>query len=152
PGSVLGTPSFMSPEQAEGLDQRIGPASDIYSLGATLYNMLTGKLPFGASEQTSGLERIKRGQLVRPRDLDHRVPRALEAICLQPRAPEQDARSWGAHGLAEEIDRGRADEPVTAWREPWTYRARRWITRHRMGVAAAAAACAAALSLGAIGL
>jgi tetratricopeptide (TPR) repeat protein len=152
PGSVLGTPSFMSPEQAEGLDQRIGPATDIYSLGATLYNILTGKVPFEATERTSVLERIKRGQIVRPRDLDRGVPRALEAVCLKAMALEPDDRYSSAHGLAEDIERWLADEPVTAWREPWIYRARRWITRHRTGVAAAAAACAAALSLGAIGL
>jgi serine/threonine protein kinase/Flp pilus assembly protein TadD len=131
PGSVVGTPSFMSPEQTEGLDHRLGPASDIYSLGATLYTMLTGKPPFEATERTSVLERIKRGQLARPRELDRRVHPALEAICLRAMALQPQDRYASARALAEDIDRWLADEPVTAWHEPWAYRARRWIKRHR---------------------
>jgi serine/threonine protein kinase/Flp pilus assembly protein TadD len=151
PGAVLGTPSFMSPEQAEGLDHRLGPASDIYSLGATLYNMLTGKAPFEATERTSVLERIKRGQVARPRQLDRRVHPALEAICQKAMALQPEGRYASARALAEDIDRWLADEPVNAWREPWAYRARRWIQHHRPGVAAAVAACAALSLLSTVG-
>jgi serine/threonine-protein kinase len=152
PGSVVGTPSFMSPEQADGLDQWLGPASDIYSLGATLYNILTGKPPFEATERTSVLDRIKRGRVARPRELDRRVHPALEAICLKAMARKPEDRFASVRALAEDIDCWLADEPVKAWREPWSFQARRWIKRHRTGVVAAVAACTAAVLLGVLGL
>src|SRR5262249_29230349 len=105
PGSVVGTPCFMSPAQAKGLNERVGPASDIYSLGATLYNLLTGHVPFESGGRYSVMERIQRGQFARPRQHDPRVPRALEAICLKAMATRPEDRYASARALADDIER-----------------------------------------------
>src|SRR5438876_9267511 len=85
-GTVIGTPAYMSPEQAEGRWDRVGPASDVYSLGATLYVLLTGQPPFRGIEVADTLEQVKRGQFLPPRQRQKDVPRPLEAICLKAMA------------------------------------------------------------------
>jgi serine/threonine-protein kinase len=130
-GAVLGTPAFMSPEQASGRPDRVGPASDIYSLGATLYALLTGQPPFGAGAAAETLGRVERGDFARPRQVRPDTPRALEAICLKAMAREPAARYATALELAADLERCLADEPVRAYREPWAGRARRWVRRHR---------------------
>jgi tetratricopeptide (TPR) repeat protein len=152
PGSVVGTPSFMSPEQASGLHDRVGPASDIYSLGATLHNLLTGKVPLASQQPAVALDKIKRGEFASRRARNRRVPKALEAICQKAMALSPENRYVSARALAEDIERWLADEPVRAWREPWPVRASRWARRHRPAVSATAAACVVALFLGGIGL
>ncbi len=140
-GTAIGTPLFMSPEQAEGRLAQIGPASDIYSLGATLYGLVTGKNPV---EDLVGVEeivaRVRRGAIAVPRQVNPGVPPALEAIILKAMALRPADRYQSAHALAEEVERWLADEPVTARREPVWERARRWMRRRRTVVAAIAAA------------
>ena len=144
-GTAIGTPLFMSPEQAEGRLAQIGPASDIYSLGATLYGLVTGKNPV---EDQVGVEeivaRVRRGAIAAPRQVNPGVPPALEAIILKAMALRPADRYHSAHALAEEVERWLADEPVTARREPVWERARRWMRRRRTVVAAFAAALVAA--------
>ena len=86
PGSAFGTPRFMSPEQAAGQLDRIGPASDEYSLGATLYCLLTGRPPFPDEDLEVTLEKVRRGDFRPPKALDQTIPRPLEAICLKAMA------------------------------------------------------------------
>jgi serine/threonine-protein kinase len=147
PGSALGTPSYMSPEQARGDLYRLGPRSDVYSLGATLYCLLTGKPPV-EGEPGDVLRAVKRGEFRTPRERNPKLDAALEAVCLKAMALEPADRYPSARALSEDIERWMADEPVGAWREPWTRKLLRWLTRHRTGVTGAAAAALA----GVIGL
>src|SRR5262249_41135459 len=145
PGSALGTPSYMSPEQAEGNLDRLGPRSDVYSLGATLYCLLTGKVPFEGDDIGEVLRRVQKGQFAPPRTLARSSDRALEAVCLKAMATKPEDRYGSCRALADDIERWMADEPVTAWSEPWTRKLLRWLTRHRVGVTGVAAAGLAAL-------
>src|SRR5439155_4250770 len=86
PGKALGTPQFMSPEQATGELERLGPASDVYSLGATLYTVLTGRLAFEDRDIGVVLQKVIRGEFPPPRQLNRDVPKPLEAICLKAMA------------------------------------------------------------------
>jgi serine/threonine-protein kinase len=143
-GSAIGTPSYMSPEQAEGRTERIGPASDIYGLGATLYCLLTGRPPLEGADIEELLRRVRQGDIPPPRGVNPRVPAALEAIVVKAMAPRPGDRYESAHTLAEEVERWLADEPVAAHREPAWERARRWMRRRRTLVAAIAAGVLAA--------
>jgi eukaryotic-like serine/threonine-protein kinase len=148
-GSTLGTPGYMSPEQASGRLDLLGPASDVYSLGATLYCLLTGRAPFtDASDMGELLRRVERGEFPRPRQAKPDVPLPLEAICLKAMAMRPEDRYGGARLLAADIEHWMADEPTSAWAEPWTVRAGRWLRRHRSwAVSAAAAVLATAMIL-----
>jgi tetratricopeptide (TPR) repeat protein/tRNA A-37 threonylcarbamoyl transferase component Bud32 len=139
PGSALGTPAYMSPEQAEGRLDRLGPRSDVYSLGATLYCLLTGNPPF-AGDPVDVVPRVQRGDFRSPSAVDLRIDRALEAICLKAMALNPAERYDSCRALAEDVERWMADEPAAAWREPFSRRARRWARRNRTAVAAAAVA------------
>ena len=151
PGSALGTPAYMSPEQARGELDRLGPRSDVYSLGATLYCLLTGKPPVESDDIGEVLRHVQRGDFPPPRKLDTSIDRALEAICLKAMALEPDNRYGSCKALADDVEHWMADQPVAAWREPWTRSLVRWLTRHRTGVTAAGAAMLMALvGLGAV--
>ena len=144
PGSAMGTPAYMSPEQARGDLDALGPRSDVYSLGATLYCLLTGKPPF-EGETGDVLRAVQQGTFPPPRVLGPSIDRAMEAVCLKAMALRPEDRHGSPRGLADDIERWMADEPVTAWREPVARRARRWARRNRTAVTAVAAAGAAAL-------
>jgi serine/threonine-protein kinase len=144
-GPAIGTPQYMSPEQAAGRVDLLGPASDVYSLGATLYNLLTGKPPFTDSDLGTVLRRVQDGDFPRPRQVNAEVHPALEAVCLKAMARRPGDRYPSARALAQDVERWMADEPVSAWREPWPVKARRWVSRHRPLVAGAAAAVLVAL-------
>jgi serine/threonine protein kinase/tetratricopeptide (TPR) repeat protein len=148
PGSALGTPSYMSPEQAAGELDRLGPRSDVYSLGATLYCLLTGKPPFLGDDPGLILRQVQQGELPAPRTLDPTIDRALEAVCLKAMALQPEDRYASPRELAEDVERWMADEPVAARREPFSRRARRWARRNRTAVAAALVA----LGAGVVGL
>ncbi len=137
PGSALGTPAFMSPEQAEGNHQALGPRSDVYSLGATLYCLLTGGAPFVGDDAGELLRQVQRGDFLRPRELDPSIDSALEAVCKKAMALKPADRYNTCRELADDVERWLADEPVTAWREPTARRARRWMRRHRVAVTSA---------------
>jgi serine/threonine-protein kinase len=148
PGSALGTPAYMSPEQARGDVEHLGPRSDVYSLGATLYCLLTGGPPQEEDDVGELLRRVQRGEFPRPRRLDASVDPALEAICLKAMALDPEDRYASPRRLVADIERWMADEPVTAWAEPWTRTLSRWLSRHRTGMTGGAAA----LLAGVVGL
>jgi eukaryotic-like serine/threonine-protein kinase len=138
PGSALGTPAYMSPEQASGDLNRLGPRSDIYSLGATLFCLLTGKPPFEGDDIGEVLRKVQKGDFDWPRVVSPLLDRALEAICLKAMSNQPDDRYLSCRAFAEDVDRWMADEPVSAYREPAASRAGRWARRHRPLVAGAA--------------
>ena len=140
PGSALGTPAYMSPEQAGGDLDRLGPRSDVYSLGATLYCLLTGKPPFEGEDIGEILRKVQAGDFRTPRELDASLDKALEAVCLKAMATKPEDRYAGCRALADDVERWMADLPVAAWAEPWTRKLLRWLTRHRTGVTGVAAA------------
>ncbi len=140
PDDWLGTPRFMSPEQAERDHERVGIASDIYSLGATLFLILTGRVPWTGSTRHEVLAQVLEGNVPSPRSIRSQVPRPLEAICLKAMARNRSNRYPNALALADDVRFWLAGEPVTAWTEPWTWRALRWIKNHRSAVIAASVA------------
>src|SRR6202041_2908552 len=100
PGRVLGTPTYMSPEQARGELDRLGPRSDVYSLGPTLYCLLTGKPPFEGDDVGAVLRKVQRGDFVRPRQLESPLDAALEAVCLKAMANQPGDRYPSCRALA----------------------------------------------------
>ncbi len=150
-GSTVGTPHFMSPEQAAGELDKLGPASDVYSIGATLYYTLVGRPPFHDPQITALLNKVRQGQFPRPREINRKVSPALEAICLKAMALRPEDRYRTARALADDLEQWLADEPVSVYREPWTARLARWAKRHRTFVTTSAALVLAALVALAIG-
>ena len=152
-GTAFGTPAYMSPEQADGLVDQLGPASDVYSLGAVLYTLLCGKSPFEYlwCDVTALFDRVRSGEFPKPRKVCAQVPPALEAVCLKAMAQRPENRFSSAEDLASDIERWLADEPVDCYREPALARLARWGRRHKPIVAGAAAllvTAVAALSAG----
>jgi eukaryotic-like serine/threonine-protein kinase len=143
-GTTVGTPHYMSPEQADGRVE-LTPASDIYSLGATLYNLLTGTTPFTEKSLMPLLAKVRKGDFPSPRQVDPSVPPALDAICRHAMALKPEDRYPSSRDLAEDVEHWMADEPVSAYAEPWTARAARWARRHRTFVTTAAALLIAAV-------
>jgi hypothetical protein len=126
----------------------LGPRSDVYSLGATLYTLLVGKPPFEGTELLPLLRYVQTGRFPPPRQLDPSIDPPLDAIVRKAMALDQAARYPSARDLADDVERWLADEPVNAYPEPWTRTLNRWLTRHRTAVTGAAAA----LLVGLIGL
>ena len=147
PGSWLGTPSYMSPEQAAGRIDQLGPASDVYSLGATLYNLLTGKVAFEGTDVFALLAKIRAGDFPPPRSVDPTIDPALESVCLKAMALAPGDRYASCRALADDVKRWAADEPVSARREPASARLARWARRHRTAVAAMGLSLATAVIL-----
>jgi serine/threonine-protein kinase len=139
-GEVLGTPAYMAPEQAEGRLDRLGPATDVYGLGAMLYEILTGGAPFMGARTTDVLHQVIHDAPAPPHTVVAQTPRGLQAVCQKALAKEPARRYDSPRALAEEIERWMADEPVSAWREPVLVRTGRWVRRHRTSVATALAA------------
>ncbi len=140
-GSIVGTPGFMSPEQASGVVDGLGPASDIYSLGATLYTILTGRGPFPEiSPIPAILLRVRSGDFPAPRSIHPEIPRGLDAICLKAMALRPGDRYPTARALADDLERWLADEPVVALPEGRIERLSRWTRQHRQVTVSAAVA------------
>src|SRR5262245_104291 len=139
-GTALGTPQFMSPEQAAGRLDQLGPSADVYSLGATLYCVLTGQAPFTDTDTGEVLQKVQRGEFPKPREVKPSVPAALEAVCLKAMALKPQYRYATPQLLADDLEHWLADEPVSAYPEPWTAKAGRWLRRHRTLTAGVASA------------
>jgi serine/threonine-protein kinase len=149
-GSVLGTPAYMSPEQAAGWLEELGPASDVYSLGATLYTVLTDCAPFDGADPGAVLWQVQRGDFRPPRQVRPAVPPALDAVCRKAMARDPGVRYPTPLALAAEVERWLAGEPVGAYRDPPAVRLLRWGRRHQKLVAAGTALLVTAvLALGA---
>ncbi len=146
-GSAVGTPSYMSPEQASGRLDQLGTPSDIYSLGATLYTLLTGKKSVDG-DLVEVLRKVQRGDIVPPRQVNPACPEPLDAICRKAMSVNPNDRYASALDLAQDVELWLSDEPVSAWREPPLVRAGRWVRKHRTLVATALAT----LSVAVVGL
>ena len=136
----MGTPSYMAPEVAAGLNDEVDERSDIYLLGATLYEILSGQQPRSAK---TVVEMIKKAEHEPPkpvRAVNPLVPKALDAICLKAMAHAKEDRYQTATELAEDVQRFIAGEPVSAYREGFPARAWRWARRHRKALGRSAAA------------
>ncbi len=144
PGSALGTPAFMSPEAAAGDLEGLGPRSDVYSLGATLYCILAGRPPFEGADLAEVLGRVRLGNFAPPRRIDPAVDPALEAICLKAMSLRPGGRYGSAGELAGDLLRWSADEPVAAYPEGRGRRLCRWARRHTALVAGVGALLATA--------
>jgi serine/threonine protein kinase/WD40 repeat protein len=138
-GQVLGSPSFMPPEQASGERGRIGPPSDIYALGAILYYVLTARPPFVAESVSEVLRLVMTAEPPSPRLLNPMVPRDLETICLKCLEKEPGRRYRTAGELAEELSRFIADRPILARPASAVEKSWRWCRRKPVVAALSAA-------------
>lgn len=134
-GAILGTPSYMSPEQAQG-SKEIGPASDVYSLGAILYELITGKPPFTGETPLATLNLVADQDPVPPSVLNPAVDRDLETICLKCLEKSATRRYTSAESLAEDLRRYLHGEPITARRVSLVGRAVKWCKRNKAWTAA----------------
>ncbi len=128
-GDILGTPSYMAPEQAAGKSRMIGPSTDTYSLGTILYEMLTGRPPFEGSSAFDTVFQVITAEPERPSRHNLRVPSDLETICLKCLEKEPAKRYANAQELAEDLARFQRGEPITARSVGWPERMVKWVRR-----------------------
>jgi eukaryotic-like serine/threonine-protein kinase len=138
-GQLLGTPAYMAPEQAQGRHDLVNERTDVYGLGAILYEILTGRPPFVAPKTSEIIRKVCQEAPTPPRQIVAEISPALEAVCLKALRKASEERYASAAELAQEVQRNLADEPVTAFEEPWTHRILRWARKHKTLVSAAAA-------------
>ncbi len=146
-GAIMGTPSYMAPEQASGKSKEIGPAADTYALGAILYECLTGRPPFKASTPLDTVLQVVSDEPVPPRKLQSKTPRDLDTICLKCLQKAPGKRYATAAALAEDLRRFQAQEPIQARPVGRLERGVKWAKRRP-----AVASLLAALVLAALGL
>ena len=148
-GAYMGSPPYMAPELAEGHADDADERTDVYLLGATLYEIITGRAPRRGSSRDELLEMARSVDPVPPRQVKAEIPRPLEAICLKAMTRRKEDRYPGAGTLAADVQRYLAGEPVSVYREGLPARSWRWCKRHRWAVErTAAAVLVLALALG----
>ena len=148
--SVMGSPSYMAPEQAQGRAKQAGAAVDVYAVGAILYELLTGRPPFRGTTALETIEQVKTTEPVPPSRLVPGVPRDVETICLKCLQKEPAKRYETALSLSEDLRRFLEGRPIVARRISGAERAWRWCRRNRFvaGTAAVAAAATVVLAIG----
>ena len=147
-GQLLGTPSYMAPEQAKGEARQIGPATDVYGLGAILYELLTGRPPFQASTLLEILDQVRRQEPVPPCRLQPKLPRDLETICLRCLQKNPAERFASAKALAEDLSAYLGGEPIHSRPPGARERLARWARRRPAEAVLLTAAAMAAIGLG----
>ena len=136
-GQVIGTPEFISPEQAAGEGNRVGPATDIFGLGATLYAILTGQAPYTGARE---IELARSCQFPAPLQVNPTIPQALAAVCSKAMACRPSSRYATAVDFASDLERWLADEPVSCYSEGMLLRVWRWLRHHQVVATSAAVA------------
>ncbi|WP_145182809.1 serine/threonine-protein kinase [Gimesia chilikensis] len=129
-GEIIGTPSYMAPEQASGVVKQFSPATDVYAIGAILYELLTGRPPFQTPDLMQTIMLVLTEEPISPRKLQPRVPVDLETICLKCLEKKPQKRYQSAADLAEDIRRFLEHRPVEARRTPFWEKSWKWARRH----------------------
>ncbi len=151
-GAVLGTPSYMAPEQAQGHSGLVGPATDVYALGAILYEMVTGRPPFLAATSQETVQQLLTEEPLPPSRLQPKVPRDLETICLKCLQKEPARRYGGAGALADDLRRFLDQKPIRARPTPAWERVGKWMRRRPAIAVLIGVSVTAAVALVAMGL
>ncbi|MCR9200172.1 MAG: protein kinase [Planctomycetaceae bacterium] len=154
-GQILGTPGFMAPEQAVGDPSLISSRTDVYGLGAVLYEVLTGGPPIQGNSSKDILYRVQHESPVDPRDVWPEISRPLEAVCLKAMAKDPGARYATPQAFAADLTSWLADEPVSVFTDPVLVRVGRWARGHRVLVASTVAllvTAVTALSIGTVAI
>ncbi len=131
-GAVMGTPAYMPPEQARGGTKSVTTAADVYSLGATLYETLTGQPPFAGDSAGEIMRLVLDQEPARPRSISPKLDRDLETICLKCLEKEPARRYGSAEALTEDLERWRAGMPISARPVPLWERGVKWVKRRRV--------------------
>jgi WD40 repeat protein/serine/threonine protein kinase len=151
-GVIMGTPGYMSPEQAIGESAEVGPAADVYALGAVLYELLTGRPPFKAATPLETVLLVREEDPLPPRRLQPSVPRDLDSICLKCLEKEPHQRFASALALADDLRRFLDGQPTVTRPRPWWVRVVKWARRRPAQAALVAVSALAALALLVVGL
>lgn len=129
-GAALGTPGYMSPEQTQIESSKIGPTSDVYALGAVLYDMLVGRPPFHAATALETIDQVRSKDPIPPRNIQPAVPRDLETICLKCLQKQPERRFLSAAEVADDLRRFLNGEPIRARTASVGEKLRKWARRH----------------------
>ncbi|MBO0700430.1 MAG: protein kinase, partial [Zavarzinella sp.] len=146
-GAVVGTPSYLAPEQAAGKNRLVGPHTDVYALGTMLYELLTGRPPFRGETPLDTVLQVMGDDPVPPAHLNRKVPRDLQTICLKCLQKDPKRRYASAEALADDLKRFQNREPILARPVGWWERAAKFMNRHPAATVLTAISAVAILSL-----